>query len=107
MNNGPLSVWNVLKDHGTGRAVRVERGLVDSQDALVIHNHTAVILTDRGFVSIGDVEGRAMFQTVLVYNLKEKKFIHKMQVSLAFSLVILRTDMLSQTLCKYEMCVKL
>ena len=80
MNGGPLMVRNVMKGNGTGRDMRVERGLVDSLDALVIYNHTAVILTDRGFVSIGDVEGRAMFQTVLVYNLQQKKFINKMQV---------------------------
>ena len=79
MNNGPLTVWNVLKHRYAGKAVRIERGMIDSSDVLIVNDEKAVILTDKGFVSMGD-EGRPMYQTVLVYDLIKKKYIHKIQV---------------------------
>ena len=43
-DNGPMSVWNVAKGKTSGRAVRIEHGLVDATDIVVIRNTKAVIL---------------------------------------------------------------
>ena len=43
-DNGPMTVWNVAKGKTSGRAVRIEHGLVDPSDIVVIRNTKAVIL---------------------------------------------------------------
>ena len=43
-DNGPLTVWNVAKGKTSGRAVRIEHGLVDPTDIVVVRNTKAVIL---------------------------------------------------------------
>ena len=43
-DNGPMSVWNVAKGKTSGRAVRIEHGLVDATDIVVLRNTKAVIL---------------------------------------------------------------
>jgi len=43
-DNGPLAVWNVAKGKTSGTAVRIEHGLVDPTDIVVIRNTKAVIL---------------------------------------------------------------
>lgn len=77
VNNGPISVWNVTKGKCLQSAVRIERGLTEGTDALVIRNTRLVILTDRGFSNISD-DQRPVFQTVLIYDLKMKKYIRKL-----------------------------
>lgn len=54
VKNGPLSVWNVVKGKCAGNAVRIERGLVDSHDVVLIRNHQVVILSDLGMSSVSE-----------------------------------------------------
>ena len=46
-------------------------------DALIMRNTRLVILTDRGFSSV-TADPRPVFQTVLVYDLKLKKYVRKL-----------------------------
>ncbi|XP_070200834.1 NACHT and WD repeat domain-containing protein 2-like isoform X2 [Littorina saxatilis] len=77
VNHGPISVWNVAKGKCLQAAVRVERGLTESSDAVVVRNTRLVILTDRGFSSVTE-DSRPVFQTVLVYDLKAKRYERKL-----------------------------
>ncbi|XP_038053193.1 NACHT domain- and WD repeat-containing protein 1-like isoform X2 [Patiria miniata] len=77
IDNGPLSVWNVVKGKCSGSAVRIERGLVDQHDVFLIRNHMAVILSDRGMSSVSE-KPTPVFQTVYMYNLKLKKYYRKL-----------------------------
>ncbi|XP_022094961.1 uncharacterized protein LOC110981600 isoform X2 [Acanthaster planci] len=77
IDNGPLSVWNVVKGKCSGSAVRIERGLVDQHDVILIRNHMAVILADRGMSSVSE-KPTPVFQTVYMYNLKLKKYYRKL-----------------------------
>ena len=77
LNNGPISVWNIAKAKCLQSAVRIERGLTESSDVLLMRNTRLVILTDRGFSTIGD-ESRPVFQTVLIYNLRTKRYEKKL-----------------------------
>ncbi|XP_035669372.1 uncharacterized protein LOC118411296 isoform X1 [Branchiostoma floridae] len=73
MNNGPITVWNVAKGKRTGTLVRIERGLVESTDCVIIRNTKIYILSDRGISHLSD-EGRPVFQTIYIYDLRTKKF---------------------------------
>ncbi|XP_071851838.1 NACHT domain- and WD repeat-containing protein 1-like isoform X2 [Apostichopus japonicus] len=73
-DNGPLSVWNVVKGKCSGSAVRIERGLTNQYDVVLIRDDRVVILSDRGEATDDAV---AVYQTVYVYSLKTKKFIRK------------------------------
>ncbi|KAK6972686.1 NACHT domain- and WD repeat-containing protein 1-like isoform x3, partial [Biomphalaria glabrata] len=94
INNGPISVWNVAKGKclqsevriervlfAKGKclqsAVRIELGLAEGTDAMVIRNTTLVILTDKGYSPVTQ-DQRPVFQTVLVYDLKLKKYVRKL-----------------------------
>lgn len=77
VNNGPISVWNVAKGKCLQSAVRIERGLTEGSDAIVMRNTTLVILTDRGFSTVSE-DSRPVFQTVLVYDLKLKKYTRRL-----------------------------
>nr|KAG5686694.1 hypothetical protein BaRGS_013593 [Batillaria attramentaria] len=77
VNHGPISVWNVAKGKCLQAAVRVERGLTESSDAVVVRNTRLVILTDRGFSSVSE-DSRPVFQTVLIYDLKAKRYEKKL-----------------------------
>lgn len=74
-NNGPLSVWNVVKGKCSGSAVRIERGLTNQYDVVLVRDDKVVILSDRGEATDDVV---AVYQTVLIYSLKTKKFIRKL-----------------------------
>ena len=76
-HNGPLSVWNVMKDGCSGNAVRIERGLVESNDIALIRNTKLVVLTNRGFSNVSE-DSRAVFQSVIVYDLLLKKCTKKL-----------------------------
>ena len=65
VNHGPISVWNVAKGKCLQAAVRVERGLTESSDAVVIRNTRLVILTDRGFSSVTE-DSRPVFQVCVL-----------------------------------------
>ncbi|XP_035825261.1 uncharacterized protein LOC101859566 [Aplysia californica] len=77
INNGPISVWNLIKGKCLQSAVRIERGLTEGSDALIMRNTRLVILTDRGFSNVTE-DARPVFQTVLVYDLKLKKYVRKL-----------------------------
>lgn len=73
-DNGPLSVWNAAKGKTSGSAVRIEHGLMDANDVVVVRNTKAVILGDRG---VSPVSGEAIYQTVYVYDLRTKRYERK------------------------------
>lgn len=78
VNNGPLAVWNVVKEKCMGKSVRIERGLMESGDTMIVHNTKVIILTDKGFSSI-NAGGPPVYSTVLVYDLFVKKYVHKVK----------------------------
>ncbi|KAH9519361.1 hypothetical protein Btru_075339 [Bulinus truncatus] len=77
INNGPISVWNVAKGKCLQSAVRIERGLAEGTDAMVIRNTRLVILTDKGYSTVTE-DPRPVFQTVLIYDLKVKKYVRRL-----------------------------
>lgn len=77
MNNGPISIWNVAKAKCLEKAVRIERGLSDSSDVVLVRNTRVVILTEKGFSAATD-SSRPVFKTLLTYDLQSKKFIRKL-----------------------------
>lgn len=77
MNNGPISIWNVAKAKCLDKAVRIERGLSDSSDVVLVRNTRVIILTDKGFSANTD-SSRPVFKTLLTYDLQSKKFIRKL-----------------------------
>ncbi|XP_067654406.1 uncharacterized protein [Haliotis asinina] len=77
MNNGPISVWNIAKAKCLQTAVRIERGLSETSDVVIVRNSFLVILTDRGFSNVSD-DAKPVFQTVLRYNLKTKRYDKKL-----------------------------
>ncbi|XP_033099219.1 uncharacterized protein LOC117102881 isoform X2 [Anneissia japonica] len=77
INNGPLSVWNVVKGKCADKAVRIERGLVDQHDIVLIRNNKAVILSDKGMSTVSDKQ-QFVFQTVFMYDLRLKKYLRKL-----------------------------
>ncbi len=76
MLNGPLAVWNLASTKCSASAVRIERGLVDSNDILLVHNTKAIILTDKGFSGISEYSP-PVFKTILIYDLVQKKYSNK------------------------------
>ena len=76
INNGPLSVWNISKGKCRGSAVRIERGLLDPNDVMLLRNTKVIILTSKGFSTVSD-DGRPVFQKIIIYDLKTKKYLHK------------------------------
>ena len=73
---GPLFVRNIVKKRFSGAIVRSERGIVDTSDVMVVKDTNLVVLTDKGFSNISS-DHRPIYQTVLVYDLLEKKFKQK------------------------------
>ncbi|XP_048730738.1 uncharacterized protein LOC125647914 isoform X3 [Ostrea edulis] len=77
-NNGPVSVWNVARAKQLKTAVRIERSLSDSSDVVVVRDTKVVILTEKGIANAKD-NARPVFQTVLIYDLLQKKFVKKIK----------------------------
>ncbi|CAH2300407.1 NACHT and WD repeat domain-containing 2-like isoform X3 [Pelobates cultripes] len=73
---GVITVWNIVKSKCKGSAVRVERGLVENTDVVLVRDMKLFILTDRGMASFTDTP-RPIFQTLLTYDLLKKKYIRK------------------------------
>ncbi|KAM8939444.1 uncharacterized protein RCH25_053088 [Pelodytes ibericus] len=73
---GVITVWNIVKSKCKGNAVRVERGLMESNDVVLVRDMKLFILTDRGMASFTDTP-RPIFQTLLTYDLLKKKYIRK------------------------------
>nr|XP_022332826.1 uncharacterized protein LOC111130267 isoform X3 [Crassostrea virginica] len=77
-NNGPVSVWNLARAKQLKTAVRIERSLSDSSDIVVVRDTKVVVLTDKGIANAKD-NARPVFQTVLIYDLLQKKFVKKIK----------------------------
>ncbi|XP_041079688.1 uncharacterized protein LOC121297430 [Polyodon spathula] len=76
LNPGVVRVWNIVKSNYKGKAVRVERGLYENTDVVIVRDMKLYILTDKG-VSAFTETPRPIFQTLLVYDLLKKKYIKK------------------------------
>ncbi|XP_069832667.1 uncharacterized protein [Dendropsophus ebraccatus] len=73
---GVITVWNIVKSKCKSSAVRVERGLVESNDIVLVRDMKLYILTDRGMASFTDTP-RPIFQTLLTYDLSKKKYVRR------------------------------
>ncbi|KAG2466202.1 NWD1 protein, partial [Polypterus senegalus] len=73
---GTVRVWNIVKTKYKGNAVRVERGLYESTDIVLVRDMKLYILTDRGMAAFTETP-RPIFQTMLVYDLLKKKYVKK------------------------------
>ncbi|XP_056416173.1 uncharacterized protein LOC130357501 [Hyla sarda] len=73
---GVITVWNIVKSKCKSSAVRVERGLVESNDIVLVRDMKLYILTDRGMASFTDTP-RPIFQTLLTYDLLKKKYVRR------------------------------
>ncbi|XP_013420669.1 uncharacterized protein LOC106180985 isoform X2 [Lingula anatina] len=74
LNNGPVTVWNVAKGKSKGTAVRIERGLSESSDIMLLRNTRVCILTD---LVVSAETGSEVYRTVLIYDLRTKKYVNK------------------------------
>lgn len=74
VNHGPISIWNVAKAKCLANAVRIERGLSESSDVVLVRNCNVVILTEKGLK-----DSKPVFKTVLIYDLRDKKYIKKVK----------------------------
>lgn len=72
VNHGPISIWNVAKAKCLANAVRIERGLSESSDIVLIRNCNVVILTEKGLK-----DSKPVFKTVLIYDLRAKRYIRR------------------------------
>ncbi|XP_060605739.1 uncharacterized protein LOC132758201 isoform X2 [Ruditapes philippinarum] len=73
VNHGPISIWNVAKAKCLASAVRIERGLSEHSDVVLIRNCKVVILTEKGLK-----DSKPVFKTVLVYDLRAKRYVQKL-----------------------------
>ncbi|XP_053385274.1 uncharacterized protein LOC123535609 isoform X2 [Mercenaria mercenaria] len=72
VNHGPISIWNVAKAKCLASAVRIERGLSEHSDVVLIRNCNVVILTEKGLK-----DSKPVFKTVLIYDLRAKRYVKK------------------------------
>lgn len=72
VNHGPISIWNVAKAKCLSGAVRIERGLSEHSDIVLIRNCNVVILTEKGLK-----DSKPVFKTVLIYDLRAKRYVKK------------------------------
>ncbi|XP_075142931.1 uncharacterized protein LOC142218232 [Leptodactylus fuscus] len=73
---GVITVWNIVKSKFKSTAVRVERGLVENNDIVLVRDMKLYILTDRGMASFTETP-RPIFQTLLTYDLLKKKYVRR------------------------------
>ncbi|KAM4706599.1 uncharacterized protein O3C94_015328 [Discoglossus pictus] len=73
---GIVTVWNIVKSKCKGSAVRVERGLMENTDIVLVRDMKLFILTDRDMASFTDTP-RPIYQTLLTYDLLKKKYVRK------------------------------
>ncbi|XP_062991183.1 uncharacterized protein LOC134404425 [Elgaria multicarinata webbii] len=73
---GVITVWNIMKSKCKHNAVRVERGLIENTDIVLVRDMKLYVLTDKGMTSFADPP-RPIFQSLLVYDLLKKKYIKK------------------------------
>ncbi|XP_030048517.1 uncharacterized protein LOC115462659 [Microcaecilia unicolor] len=73
---GVITVWNIVKSKCKSSAVRVERGLMENTDIVLVRDMKLFILTDRVMGSFSDTP-RPIFQTLLTYDLLKKKYVKR------------------------------
>nr|XP_033799042.1 uncharacterized protein LOC117359821 [Geotrypetes seraphini] len=76
MKLGVVSVWNIVKSKCKSSAVRVERGLMENTDVVLIRDMKLFILTDRVMGSFAGIP-RPIFQTLLTYDLLKKRYVKR------------------------------
>ncbi|XP_067885458.1 uncharacterized protein [Heterodontus francisci] len=77
LNAGVISVWNTRKSKYKGRAVLMERGLIESTNTILARDMKLYILSDKGTATFTETP-RPIFQTLLMYDLLKKKFTKKL-----------------------------
>ncbi|KAM9329505.1 uncharacterized protein PAF06_003294 [Gastrophryne carolinensis] len=73
---GVITVWNIVNSKCKGSAVRVERGLMENTDVVLVRDMMLYILTNRGMASFTDTP-RPIFQTLWTYDVLKKKYVRK------------------------------
>eukprot|EP00062_Callorhinchus_milii_P020822 gi/632976972/ref/XP_007905088.1/ PREDICTED: uncharacterized protein LOC103187409 [Callorhinchus milii] len=76
LNAETFTVWNIRNSKCEGLPVRVERGLFESTDIVLVKDMKLYILSDKGTVTFTGTH-RPIFQTLLVYDLLKKKYLKK------------------------------
>lgn len=61
LNPGVVRVWNIVKSKYKGKAVRVERGLYENTDVVIVRDMKLYILTDKGMSAFTETP-RPIFQ---------------------------------------------
>ncbi|XP_048366186.1 uncharacterized protein LOC125440412 isoform X2 [Sphaerodactylus townsendi] len=77
MSPGAITVWNIVKSKCKRNAVRVEKGLIENTDVVLVRDMKLFVLTDKGMASFADPP-KPIFQTLLIYDLLKKKYIKKL-----------------------------
>ncbi len=75
---GRLTVWNLTKGKSCGSIVRIEKGLVDDSDVLLLWNTRLVILGNKGLSDVSD-ERLMVYRSLFVYDLLQRKFTHRVK----------------------------
>ncbi|XP_029438114.1 NACHT and WD repeat domain-containing protein 2-like isoform X2 [Rhinatrema bivittatum] len=73
---GIITVWNIVKSKCKSSAVRVERGLMENTDIVLVRDMKLFILTDSAMASFTDTR-KPIFQTLLIYDLLKKKYVRR------------------------------
>ncbi|XP_041042816.1 uncharacterized protein LOC121277430 [Carcharodon carcharias] len=77
LNAEVISVWNIIKSKYKGRAVKLERGLAERTNTVLVRDMELYILSDKGTATFTEAP-RPVFQTLLMYDLLKKKFSKKL-----------------------------
>ncbi|XP_038661641.1 NACHT and WD repeat domain-containing protein 2-like [Scyliorhinus canicula] len=77
LNAEVISIWNIRKSKYKGKAVQLERGLIESMNTVLVRDTKLYILSDKGTATFTDTS-RPIFQTLLMYDLLKKKFSKKL-----------------------------
>lgn len=62
---GVITLWNIVKSKCKCKAVRVERGLTEATDVVLVRDMKLFVLTDKGMASFADPP-RPIFQVPTV-----------------------------------------
>ncbi|XP_064422139.1 uncharacterized protein SI:CH211-212K18.6 [Latimeria chalumnae] len=76
LSPGTVTVWNIVKSKCKGNAVRVERGLIETTDVVLVRDMKLYILSDKEVAAFTE-NSTPVFQTLLIYNLLRKKYVKK------------------------------
>ncbi|XP_043561220.1 uncharacterized protein LOC122557528 isoform X2 [Chiloscyllium plagiosum] len=77
LNAEAISVWNLRKSKYIGRAVQLERGLVERTSTVLVRDMKLYILSDKSSATFTETP-RPIFQTLVMYDLLKKRFSRKL-----------------------------